>query len=264
MIFSDYCSELMKQSFSDSTGKNYTPLAIMFYLKENNYYFDERPIEDLVKYVYRFYTDNQNYAKSNSNVIISNIYHYNASDIKQYVFEQIKIWIQNGSGIISFDGLKIKINQEMSDLSENNIIMLNKIVDSLIVRNFGCNIHYDSNIDAEMETVDWFSQNYLEYISRLNKTRFINRAYEDLDYCVCCEETERSLLQPVHINRKLSQCDSNNSLVLCKEHAHLYFDGYFRFNKAGKILIYKQHPLLDKRMHLSHRILKLKSPYLED
>lgn len=86
----------------------------------------------------------------------------------------------------------------------------------------------------------------------------------DLDYCVCCEETERSLLQPVHINRKLSQWDSNNSLVLCKEHARLYFDGYFRFNKAGKILIYKQHPLLDKRMHLSHRILKLKLPYLED
>ena len=37
MILSDYFSELMKQSFNDSTGTNYTPLAIMFYLKKNNY-----------------------------------------------------------------------------------------------------------------------------------------------------------------------------------------------------------------------------------
>lgn len=113
-----------------------------------------------------------------------------------------------------------------------------------------------------MKLVNWFSLSYFEYIGRLNKTRFINRAYEDLDYCVCCEETKRSLLQPIHINRKLSQWDPNNSLVLCKEHAQLYFDGFFRFNKKGKIIIFKEHPLLDKRMHLSNSILKLKSHFL--
>lgn len=137
-----------------------------------------------------------------------------------------------------------------------------KIADSLITRNFGCDIHYDSKIDVEMKLVNWFSLSYFEYIGRLNKTRFINRAYEDLDYCVCCEETKRSLLQPIHINRKLSQWDPNNSLVLCKEHAQLYFDGFFRFNKKGKIIIFKEHPLLDKRMHLSNSILKLKSHFL--
>lgn len=264
MIFSDYCSELMKQSFTDTTGQNYTPLAIMFYLRENKYFFEERPFEDLIKYVYRFYTDNQRYAKNNSNVVISNIYHYSASDIRQYVFEQLKKWMQNGSGIVLFDGSKIMINQEMSNLSEANINMLNKIIDSLILRNFGCSIQYDSNIDNEMKSVSYYSQNYFEYIESLNKTRFINRAYEDLDYCVCCEETNRSLLQPIHINRTFAHSECANSLILCKEHARLYFEGYFKFNKFGKIVILKEHSLLDKRMHLSNRIVKIKQVYLCD
>ena len=38
MTISDYYSELMKQSFNDSVGINYTPYAIMLYLKENKYF----------------------------------------------------------------------------------------------------------------------------------------------------------------------------------------------------------------------------------
>ena len=47
MTISDYYSELMKQSFNDSVGINYTPYAIMLYLKENKYFIKNEPLDSL-------------------------------------------------------------------------------------------------------------------------------------------------------------------------------------------------------------------------
>lgn len=263
MTLSDYCSELMKQSFNDSTGVNFTPIAIMFYLRKNNYYFGKTSIDDLLKYIYRFYVDNIDLAKSNSNVIVNNIDHYFYTDLKTYLNEQLNIWMKNGSGVLLYDGEYILINDDFELLTEKDIIMLNKILDSLMMRNFKKIIEYDECIKNELSLLKYFTSNYESYTSLINNTRFINRAFEDLDYCVCCEETKKALLQPIHINLDEECYDADNSIIFCKEHAQLYFDGYFKFDTSGKIVILKKHNLLDKRMHLSMKVLKKRKKFIK-
>lgn len=58
--------------------------------------------------------------------------------------------------------------------------------------------------------------------------------------------------------------DPLNSIVLCKEHAKLYYENKFRFLKTGKIIIYENCVELDKRMHLSNKLTLSKKIYLKD
>ncbi len=262
MTITDYFSEFMKQNFNDSLGVNYTPFSFMLFLKENDYYFTNKRVEDLSRYVFRFYIDNLQLSKQNSNVLISNIEHYSVNDIKPYVIEQLKIWMKNGSGIVLFDGDNVYINEEFSGITDNDKKMLNKIIENMCIRNFSKSIDYCSSISTDMYDIKKYIGNFEDYTSYINKTRYIKRAYEDFDYCVCCEETNRLYLQPVHIDITSDLFDPNNSLIFCKEHARLYYDGYFLFDQFGKIIINRKHQLLDSRMHLSQKVLQTKKVFI--
>ena len=47
-----------------------------------------------------------------------------------------------------------------------------------------------------------------------------------------------------------------NYVTLCIEHYKLFKDGYYSFTKNGQIVINKEHPLINKNMHISQRIMK--------
>lgn len=264
MTISDYYSELMKQSFNDSVGINYTPYVIMLYLKENKYFIKNEPLDKLCRFVYRFYADNYEYSKQNSSVLISNISHYYVSDLKEYVIEQLKTWMKNGNEVLLTDGTFLTINPSMSLLSEKDVLTLDKIVDSLSIRNFKKIISYSNSIEQEILNVNYGDLSFEDYCEIVNKTKFKKRAFEDINYCACCEETNLNHLQAMHLNFSFGLNDPENSIVLCKSHARLYYEGYFRFSKTGRIIIYRNSIDLDKRMHLNNKLTVSKNKYMEE
>lgn len=261
MTISDYYSELMKQSYNDSLGINYTPVAIMSFLRENNYIIKTQPVINLCKYIYRFYADNPHFAKKNSNIIVSNISHYYVKDLKEYSIEQLRIWIKNGNSVLQCNGESIYTNPEMQ-LSISDITMLNKVVESLCIRNFGFAINYVSTIESTIKNVNPNTMSFQQYCSIVNSTSFAKRAFESINYCPCCEETDVKELQAIHLDLSKDYDNPDNSIIFCKSHAQLYYDNMFCFNPFGKIIIKKAHPLLDKRMHLSIEYVKDKKIYL--
>lgn len=262
MTISDFYSELMKQSFNDSAGTNYTPYIIMLYLKENRYYIKNDPLDNLCRFIYRFYADNKDYSKKNSSVLISNITHYYSSDLKQYVIEQLNIWINNGNEVLLTDGTFLMINPYMPVLSDKEILMLDKIIDSLSVRNFKKLISYSTLIEDKILSIDYPNLSFEEYCNLVNSTKFKKRAFEDMNYCACCEEINIDNLQAIHLDFIKELDNPLNSIVLCKEHAKLYYEGKFRFSKTGKIIIYDESYDLDKRMHLNKKLTISKNKYL--
>ena len=264
MTISDYYSELMKQSFNDSVGINYTPYDIMLYLKENKYFIKNEPLDSLCRFIYRFYADNPEYSKKNSSVLISNISHYYASDLKEYVIEQLKTWMKNGNEVLLTDGTFLTINPTMSSLEDKEILMLDKIVDSLSVRNFKKVILYSSLIEKEILKINHDNLSFDDYCEIVNKTKFKKRAFEDINYCACCEEINLNNLQAIHLDFSKGLDDPENSIVLCKSHARLYYEGYFRFSKTGRIIIYRNSIDLDKRMHLNNKLTVSKNKYMEE
>ena len=100
------------------------------------------------------------------------------------------------------------------------------------------------------------------YCDVINSTRFSKRAFEDLNYCPCCEETNLSKLQAMHLDFSREINNTTNSIVLCKDHAWLYYNNYFRFSKSGRVVIKREHPLLDARMHLNLTTSMVKREFL--
>lgn len=262
MTIYDYYTELMKQSFNDSVGINYTPYAIMLFLKENNYYFDKLPVEKLCRFIYRFYADNSHFSKKNSSVLISNIEHYYSVDIKEYSIEQLKTWMKNGNEVLLSDGTYVYINPAMTELESKDITMLDKIIDSLCLRNLKEVIDYSTAIEDVINNIDLQKFSFEEYCEFVNSTKFKKRAFEEMNYCACCEEIDKKKLQCLHLDLKHNLDNPQNSIILCNEHAKMYYLDYFRFNKNGRIIIKKDSQLLDRRMHLNTRLVDSKKDFL--
>lgn len=252
---SDYCAELMKQDFNDVNGKNYVKAAFMIYLKYHNYVIDA-DINDLAKFVFRFYIDQPEIASKSSNLIIRGLRNYNYFDIVPYLNEILESWVRQGSGVISFDGIKVKTEIE-ADLDEDQIEILNNVSNAVFEQHFNDIVKYNPSINDEIAPAQELINdgNFDEYINVLNNGRFRNRAFEKINYCACCDDSDYSKLKALHINPHVSFYDSDNSIVLCDDHARLYLNKAFRFLKNGKIDIRENNELLDPRMHLSRRYL---------
>ncbi len=263
MTISDYYSELMKQSFNDSVGINYTPYAIMLFLKENKYVFDKLPIEKLCRFIYRFYADNEQFSKMNSSVLISNIDHYYAIDLKEYLVEQLNTWMKNGNGVLLTDGTYVYISSAIAVLELNDFAVLDKIINSLSLRNFKEIVDYSTKIENEINNINVQEITFEKYCAFVNSTKFKKRAFEDMNYCACCEEIDQRKLQTIHLDLKHDLDNPQNSIVLCYEHAKMYYSNYFRFNKNGRIIIKIENQELDKRMHLNSKLVNSKKDFLD-
>lgn len=252
---SDYCAELMKQDFNDVNGKNYVKAIFMIYLRSHNYEIDT-DVSEVAKFIYRFYIDQPDIASKSSNLIIRGLRNYNYFDIVPYLNEILESWVKQGSGVISYDGTRVKTNID-TGLDVGQIDILNNVVNAVFEQHFNDIIRYDPSINNELVPAqEYYDAGELEkYLETLNKSRFRNRAFEKINYCACCDDADYSSLKALHINPNVSFNDPDNSIVFCNEHAKLYLDGDFKFLKNGKIKILKDSNLLDERMHLSRRFL---------
>ena len=169
-----------------------------------------------------------------------------------------------GSGVLCFDGDYIFINPNMI-IEEKDIPVLDKVVDMMLIKHFGHTFEYNDSLIEEANKIKPYLHDFYLYEKAMMKSKFVSRAYESSDYCCCCENIDKSNLVPIHIDRNKDLSDPANLLLMCKEHAELYFYNYFSFNKSGRIIIKRYHPSLDKRMHLSIKTLtRDRKKYLSD
>ncbi len=251
---SDYCTELMRQDFSDVYGKNYAKVAIMLYLKYHSFQV-ETSVADVAKFVYRFFIDQPKIAAGSSNLIIKGLRNYTYHDLVPYVNEILLSWIAQGCGVLTLKD--DKITTSCVELSNNDIEILNSVVDVVLESRLDVNLKYNPDISPELKESETYVKNndYGNYIKSLNVTRFRNRAFERIRYCACCDECDQAKLYALHINPEIDFTDVNNSIVLCEEHTDMYMKGMFKFYRNGKIKIISPNESLDPRMHLSRRYL---------
>jgi len=263
MTISEYCAEIMKQNFDDTIGNDFIKLGFIFYLKKKRYVFGPEPSDLIFTFSYRFLIDNKNICKNTSNILLKNIEKYDPNDFREQFQQELKSWIAVGNDVLLFDGSVVSINEKM-ELNEKDKITIDRLVDMISIKNIGHIINYNDSLTKEAEEVKPFLNDFRLYTNYMKGSRFENRAFEAINYCVCCEETDRRELVPIHINFHGDISDPYNLIVMCKEHAELYFYGYFKFSQNGKIIIKKSSVSLDKRMHLSARILSYgRKLYLE-
>lgn len=258
MNISNYNAELMKQEFSDSVGFNYTKFGFILFLKKHKFIIPRKNVNEMFEFTYRFLIDNKDYTSLTSNVLIKNIDKYSLIDLKPLFEESLKSWISIGNGILMYDGETILTNPNLI-LSKEDLLMLDKVVDLISLKNFKKIIVYSDSLEADALIVSNNLDNFEKYIYSMIHSRFKNRGSEIMDYCCCCENVDKNSLVLIHINFNGDLSDSKNLIVMCKEHAELYFNSYFRFYKTGKIHILKNHCALDKRMHISKKVMKTRN-----
>lgn len=140
--------------------------------------------------------------------------------------------------------------------------MLDKVIDSLSIRNFKKIITYTTLIESKILAIAYPNLSFEDYCNLVNSTKFKKRAFEDINYCACCEEININNLQAIHLDFTKELDNPMNSIILCKENARLYYDGKFEFSKTGKIIIYNKTYDLDKRMHMNKKLAIDKNKFL--
>jgi len=254
MNVTDYCAELMKQEFNDSLGHNYIKVGFILFLKQRKFLFEKTVANDMFLYAFRFLRDNPKMVKDTSDVLVKNITHYSPLDLEADFKSSLKSWISLGSNVLCYDGDYLFINSSMK-LEGKDIPVLEKVVDMILMKNFGKTFSYDDSLKAEAEKIKPFINDFYLYEKAMDKSKFVTRAYESTDYCCCCESIDKEQLVPIHIDRSKDLADPSNLLLMCREHAELYFYNYFNFSETGRIIIHRSHPSLDRRMHLSIKLL---------
>ena len=261
MGISEYFAEIMKQPYNSNLGPDYTKVAILLYLKKNGFLFSEKPIFEITRFIYRFFIDNPDYAKEMNYVMIKNINNYSPNDTFAYTQNALQEWIKNGNGIIQASSAYVSTNSNLQ-LSETEVENLSSMCDILIKKYYGKKIEYDDSSCDIFSNIDFSKFSPEEYLSFVNSTKFRQRAFENLNYCCCCDEAHNEKLFAVHLNMAKDINDPDNSLVFCRDHALLYIKKNFRFNNMGRIEILCKDPLLDPRMRISQQVIPFKKKFL--
>lgn len=254
-------ADFMSQNYSDAKKTNLFKIGLLYFIKERAYQFSNEPLNVIAEYVYRFVRDNQFLIETTSNVILKNISKYEPSDLIIFLEQDIKEWVNSGTGFLNFyNGLLSTKN--FNELSPILITQLEKVVDAISIKNLGKLISYNSKINYE-------EIKNIKSAYELKKTRLWNRSTEKIKFCMCCNDSNIENLYIAYIvldSDKIDKdylVDPNNTIVLCKEHMELYQGNFFSFDSSGKIQILKNHSNLDQRMRISRVTLtKERQQYL--
>ena len=260
MNITQYNAELMKQEYTSSLSINYYNLGILCFLRENKFIVKNTPTIDLVRYVYRFIVDNE-FFKYSTIEKIKYIHFYTPNDLYDDVEEQIKHWIQVGNGVLLIENGNIFTNEQLV-LTEKDITILDQVVSMILSKNIKPNFAYCQKYDDELQNLQ--VNDFNQYLRKCNSSRMRNRAFENIKYCVCCEEYDKDLLFALHIDRNREIGNPDNTIVMCKIDAEAYFNGDYAFDKSGKIKIFKHNAIVNRKMHLSRDIIKNRKEFLEE
>lgn len=239
--------EIMSLKVPNVSQKDVTKILILFYLIEYHKINCIVDIRDVSKYIYEFYIDNQNIAKYNPNSVIRNINKYNIEDIIQIVRIALYDWKNDFSdGCLSFNENELFV--QIDDINDR-VYSTSLMIAKMLYKKATMKEWIYSPELSELEEITSYDLDYL------NKTRLKNRVLEDMDYCCCCDNMDD--LYIINISEEIRLINNPyNYVTVCSEHYRLFKDGYYNFAKNGQIIINKEHPLINKNMHISQRIMK--------
>ena len=242
-----WTKEIMSLKVPNVSQKDVTKILILFYLIEFKKINCIINIKDISKYVYEFYIDNESISKYNPNSVIRNICKYNIEDIIQVVRIALYDWKTDFSdGCLSFNDNDLLV--EVNDLNDKTYSTSSMIAKMLYKKATAEEWNYSPQL-IELNKLDSYDLDYL------NNTRLKNRVLEDMDYCCCCDSMDD--LYIVNISDDLEKINNQyNYVTVCKNHYDLFKNGYYRFSKDGQIIVNKEHPLINDKMHISQKIMK--------
>ena len=242
-----WTKEIMSLKVPNVSQKDVTKILILFFLIEYKKINCIVDIRDVSKYIYEFYIDNNDISKYNPNSVIRNINKYNIEDIIQIVRIALYDWKNDfPNGCLSFDDNKLYVQvEDANDRIYSTSLMVAKMLYKKATME-------EWNYSPKLLELQEISSYNLDH---LNETRLKNRVLEDINYCCCCDSMND--LYIINISNDIELINNPyNYVTVCLEHYKLFKDGYYNFSKSGQIIINKEHPLINKNMHISQRIMK--------
>ena len=242
-----WTNEIMSLKVPNISQKDVTKILILFYLIEYHKINCVTNIKSVSKYVYEFYIDNPDIAKYNPNSIIRNITKYNIEDIIPIVRIALFDWKNDYSNAcLSFNENELCV--QVDDLNDNTYSTSYMVAKMLFKKATANEWDYSPKL-VELQQSSCYD------LDELNKTRLKNRVLEDMDYCCCCDKTDNLYIINISNNNALIN-DPYNYVTVCLEHYNIFVEVYYNFSKTGQIIINREHPLINKNMHISHKIMK--------
>lgn len=235
--------EIMSIKIPNLIHKDLSKILLIFYVIKENSFNKMNKISDLNRYIYRFYIDNNNYAKLHPSIVVNSISHYGAKDLLPFTVQVLEEWKNdNENSCLNYDEQYFWVN--IDDISDNVVNYTKNIANMLFIKATNHNFDYDENIDK--------FENY--NLDIINNSKLKNRVLEDIQYCVCCDEIED--LRIINISNDFNFINNkNNYLTVCNEHYKLFMNKYFKFKSNGYIQILKMHPSISEKMHISNSVL---------
>lgn len=235
--------EILSIKIPNLLHKDMTKILLLFYITKENAFNKEVKISDFNEFVYRFYIDNEELAKCHPSIVVNSLQHYGTKDLLPFTKQALEEWkndFKDGCLINNESSFKIMI----SDFNINVMNYTKNIAEMLYVK--ATNKKYDYN-----EAIESFNDYNLELI---NNSRLKNRVFEDMQYCVCCDDIYD--LRIINLSNDIKHINNKfNYVTVCPSHYNLFLEKYFSFDSMGFIKIYKESKLLNYKMHLSNQLL---------
>lgn len=231
----NFFKEIITLDTTTSTGPDLGKLIFLNFFRDKELFIDGKSssLEELVRYYYQFYSDNENMRQFSNNFIINNIYNYTFIDLIKYT-ENILKDILDSVTFISYSNYTLKSSFKISN-NEINFFdeKLSMIINMLFLKytNYEFTDIYTNKISKEQ------FENYVLSNSKnkcLRNTIPFNRAMENLNFCIITEETFTENLDVVIINKNCRfRNNSYNYLTLEKSVALEYRKGKIKLDKRG-------------------------------
>ena len=243
----NWYKDIMIQRFQ--LDKYYDPTKLLFVLTltETGVFEEKYKIDDICRYIRRYYVANPNVAHSNVNVSIRNVFKYGINDIKPVVLMNIKLWEKESQfGSVSHDDHFVYLS--LDDYSNDQVLLTRKLCFTLFKKYYKENLVPIDNkaylLRLNDRKLEFGCSDYKEY------------ALEDFQYCPLSEETDIDKLFVTHIFfRDEGATDEDflnptNSLLLGLNEWFDYVSGKFYFDENGRV-INKSSSIVSSKMRIS-------------
>lgn len=240
--------EIMSIKTPNLLHKDLTKVLLLFYIVKNKKFNYCYKISNFNQYVYRFYSDNPEFAKIHPSVVVNSINHYGVKELLPYTIQNLQEWKNDfPNGCLWYDKFNFKV--EIEDYTEEVLTFTKNIADMLFSKITNKLFLYNDDL-YELESLNNYN------LDTINSSRLKNRVFENIQYCSCCDLIDD--LYIINIDNNISKItELTNYVPVCKKHYDLYKMGYFKFMENGKISILKQHPDLNLGMRISRKILSV-------
>lgn len=249
----NWFKDIMIQKYQCDNYFDPTKLFIILSLLEENELKDSYSINEIAKYVYRYYLANPEIAKRNFNIIVRNIQKYGIEDILPIVKLALSQWSkeQKYNSLIVYDSF-IKLN--LNEYDQKTLNLTRTMVETLFLKYYKeklNKIHNYNDISSyDDSNIYVFNDSFAKQL-----------IFEDIQYCPLSEETNIEKLFVVHLftsedgASKEDLCSKDNLMVFSEEIASEYIEKKFIIDEFGKVINLGNSKYVSDKMRFSISLL---------